>query len=307
MRFSVCVLGAISVCLPVGVASALDVNPAVPISWDLTVQPIIVSDTSGSNTAEYFGNASQQASITGYIDDIWAQAGINVDWLVPTAWNNTDANQGNIGLSTVVSNGDAAGVDSDSPTVLNMYFVEDILAFSDPFSENTAAGLAFVGGNGVTQYVGSNLLGFDGGRQTIASVVAHEIGHNLGLPHITEAYNLMQPGGSPNDGERLNAVQIGIATGSSLLVAVPTDTPDLDGDGFVGASDLDLLLANWGGAGGTPGAGDANGDNAVDNLDLNIVIGNWGEGTPPPGVVPEPGSLALLLVGGLAVGRRRRR
>ena len=36
-------------------------------------------------------------------------------------------------------------------------------------------------------------------------MVAHEIGHNLGLPHIVQAENLMQAGGSPNPGERLTA------------------------------------------------------------------------------------------------------
>ncbi|MEM9414860.1 MAG: zinc-dependent metalloprotease family protein [Planctomycetota bacterium] len=286
------------------------------ITHELTVQPIVLSNDNGSDTAEYFGTASQQTAITDYIDDIWAQAGINVDWLAPTAWNNTDANQGNIGLSSVVSNGDAAGVDSDSPTVLNMYFVEDILAFSNPFSEYNAAGLAFIGGNGVTQYVGSNLLDFDGGRQTIASVVAHEIGHNLGLPHTGTALfqNLMNGSGTvqPNppiddDGERLTQEQINIALSSPLLVEVSTQMPDLNGDGFVGAADLDILLANWGSTTGTAATGDANGDGVTNQLDLDIVDAAWGTGTPSGGGVPEPGSLALLSLGGLVLLRRRQR
>lgn len=85
-----------------------------------------------------------------------------------------------------------------------------------------------------------------------------------------------------------------------------SDTPDLNGDGFVGVEDLDILLANWGGVGGSPMAGDANGDNAVNQLDVDIVFGAWGTGTPPSPLVPEPGSLALLAFGGLLLGRRRR-
>jgi hypothetical protein len=38
----------------------------------------------------------------------------------------------------------------------------------------------------------------------VASVIAHEIGHNLGLEHVTTGENLMKPGGG---GERLNAAQ----------------------------------------------------------------------------------------------------
>ncbi|XAM01126.1 PEP-CTERM sorting domain-containing protein [Phycisphaeraceae bacterium D3-23] len=292
-------------------------NDPIAITHELTVQPIVVSNSDGSDTATYFGTSSQQSAITGFVDEIWAQAGIDVTWLAPNAWNSTDANQGNYGLSTLVNNGDNAGVDSDDPNVLNMYFVQGIQAFGGPFSsENTAAGFAFTPGNGVTQYVGSNLLDFNNGREIIAEVVAHEIGHNLGLPHTDIALfqNLMNGSGTQqpdppvdDDGGRLIQSQIDTARGSSLLVEVMTsETPDLNGDGFVGAADLDILLANWGSTTGTTATGDANGDGVTNQLDLDIVDANWGEGTPPSSVIPEPGSLAVLAVGGLALLRRRR-
>ncbi|XAL99519.1 PEP-CTERM sorting domain-containing protein [Phycisphaeraceae bacterium D3-23] len=78
---------------------------------------------------------------------------------------------------------------------------------------------------------------------------------------------------------------------------------DIDGDGFVGAGDLDLILANWG-ATGTPA--DADGSGTVGQGDLDIVTGNWGGGSPPETVVPEPGSLAALGLCSLLVMRRRR-
>ena len=226
---------AASVALVAGTSqAALITNMAQPITHTVTVQPIIVSNDDGSNTAEFFGSASQQAEIEAFIDQIWAQAGIDVTFLAANTYNNTFANIGTIGnnnprptsdLPQIVANGDnTMGVGNSDASVIDMYFVEIAAGFSN-VSENTANGLAFVGGNGITQHVGDNLVGFTAGREVIASVVAHEIGHNLGLPHIVEAENLMQAGGSPNQGERLNGAQIAVALASSLSVVTAVPEP----------------------------------------------------------------------------------
>ena len=75
-------------------AYALTVNPAIPITHRVTVQPIVVSNDDGSNTAAFFGTLSDQMDIESVIDVIWAQAGIDVEFLAPTSYDSTFANVG---------------------------------------------------------------------------------------------------------------------------------------------------------------------------------------------------------------------
>ncbi|XAL98893.1 PEP-CTERM sorting domain-containing protein [Phycisphaeraceae bacterium D3-23] len=83
---------------------------------------------------------------------------------------------------------------------------------------------------------------------------------------------------------------------------------DIDGDGFVGAADLDILLANWGQV-VTPNAradGDLTGDGFVDRLDLQRVVAYWGGGSTPGPNIPEPGTCLLLAAGLIGLSKRRR-
>ena len=53
---------------------------------------------------------------------------------------------------------------------------------------------------------------------------------------------------------------------------------------------------------------DINNDGFVGIADLNIVLGNWNQGIPPAGgnvSIPEPASMAMLGLGGVALLRRR--
>lgn len=84
---------------------------------------------------------------------------------------------------------------------------------------------------------------------------------------------------------------------------------DLDMDGDVDGVDLGGFFAAFTGPGGNTPKGsytDLDGDGDTDGVDIAMVFAKF-TGPAAPVVVPEPGSLCLLLAGGLFTLRRRRR
>jgi len=96
-------------------------------------------------------------------------------------------------------------------------------------------------------------------------------------------------------------------TGSLNLASLDGD---LDGDGFVGIADLNIVLGNWNQnvTAGDLLQGDPSGDGFVGIEDLNEILGNWNAGTPPitRATIPEPSSLIAFQLGLLALTSTRR-
>ncbi len=92
----------------------------------------------------------------------------------------------------------------------------------------------------------------------------------------------------------------------SLIATDPVLIGDLNGDGFVGINDLNVILVNWN-TSATPGAYfDPSGDGFVGIDDLNIVLAAWNAGVPPvSSTIPEPGTLALLGATGILFSGRK--
>ncbi len=92
------------------------------------------------------------------------------------------------------------------------------------------------------------------------------------------------------------------------LITVSGLGGDLDNDGFVGITDLNLVLSNWNQTAESANPlADPTGDGFVGIEDLNQILGNWNAGTPPNSAanIPVPATSTVLLIASLAILRRR--
>ena len=120
------------------------------------------------------------------------------------------------------------------------------------------------------------------------------------------AFGIFQPSQTTNANYRYDNYTVEVIEVASSLPG------DLNGDGFVGGDDLDIVRSFWGQTVPTGDllSGDPSEDGFVGGDDLDIVRANWGTGAPPaPSAVPEPATLALFatgFMGLLTFGRQKR-
>lgn len=100
---------------------------------------------------------------------------------------------------------------------------------------------------------------------------------------------------------------------ASLAFVFPTDDVppwpgDVNGDDRTDVADLNIMGINWQATGVTMAEGDLTGDGNVNAADLNILAINWQTARDPgAAAVPEPSSVALLLIGLMSAFAYRRK
>ena len=108
----------------------------------------------------------------------------------------------------------------------------------------------------------------------------------------------------------------GYETYSNVDMYQVPEPGDANGDGIVDDLDLTILATHWHQQGGWAD-GDFTGNGLISDADLAILANCWPNGPGPDiwgtrsgghvSVVPEPATLTLLVLGGLALLRRRRK
>jgi hypothetical protein len=305
-------------------SAALIVNPPQPITHRVTVQVIQTALDDGSSPAAVFGDAAREAGIKSAIDSIWAQAGIDIDFLPNIVrYNNEFAYQGVLPTSSVrpisdlgviMSNAQSqGGILHSNPSVINMFFVNVVPGWNLK-TPNWVNGAGNVGANGIAIYVGSSVSAEHAGHW-----IAHELGHNLGLHHSPAGVqNLM---GSTRNTELLNSTQVAavlqtqfredsVASIPSGGTGFPKPLAAIPGDynrnGRVDAGDYAVwrrtlnsrtLLAADGNANGIIDSGDHAIWRRNFGLDASGAALGSGLGSQLVGSVPEPAAAGLVLFG----------
>lgn len=202
---------------------------AATIQWLLEINPIQVCNDAGVGCANVDLTLWEAEA-----DEIWAQAGIDIDFLAVKSWDDSSKLDINSTFDLLGAGNQAMG-----GNVINLWFVN---SYGGAYGAANSGGRRIAIGDLIWGWTHSSDPGV-GRRDTIA----HEIGHILGLAHTSGTpLNLMEtgatrnavsgfdqiaPGSTPGLGltssekGQLSAAQVSTALSSPYLV---THTPEPD-------------------------------------------------------------------------------
>lgn len=305
--------------LVIGLSINFGLIDAAYAAFQVIVNPIQVCDDSGTICA----NINRELFLEE-TDKIWAQADIDIMFLDWKVMNSSEHLSG----STLGQVSSASGNQEMGNDVINMWFVQSI--------DGGSFGVANRPGNNII--ISDSIFSYSGGNGR-RDTIAHEIGHNLNLPHIAGDFplNVMEEGGNRSastsigqifpDGsmrDQLNQSQINIAQSRSLVNTLDFSIPgDANLDNVVNQTDVEWFVAGWLHSQTDPDInswqkGDFNLDgntSLADAFILHQALKNSGQGgldlsALKGGDVPEPSSIALGLltcIGLLALRKKNRR
>lgn len=272
-----------------------DTAASIALGWDIALIKLDAPITTVTPAELYTGTSAsligEQLVYTGYGKSGTGSTGATIAAGTKRAGDNVGDQLGftlNPGPSEVEYSDQILFADMDDPP--------GGLPYDNPLGSNTPINLEYLIALGDS---GGGLFVEQGGQHYVAGI--HSIVFDYGL---TGTFGYGDVMGSTTIEQALSWI-------ISTITAVPI-VGDLDGDGYVGLGDIDIVLGNWNQfvTAGDLLAGDPSNDGFVGLEDLDIILGNWNAGTPPSlsglgSLVPEPTTLVLLGIGCGVLLRRR--
>ena len=145
----------------------------------IIIQPIVIQSDNGDEPAQI--NLSEQL-----VNRAYSKANINFHYLEPTYYNNSKARDGEINLDSIVNLSKRDHILKGQNDIINMFFVNAIDGNQGP------TGRGMMNGNIIFIALGDkNKTKTEDNKNMEAFVIAHEVGHNLGLKHVVDDNNII--------------------------------------------------------------------------------------------------------------------
>jgi hypothetical protein len=145
----------------------------------IIIQPIVIQSDIGDEPAKM--NLSEEL-----VNKAYSKANIDFHYLEPLYYDNTEARDGEINLDSIVKLSKRDNVLKGQNDIINMFFVNAIDGHQGP------TGRGMMNGNIVFIALGDeNNTNIEKQTSMEAFVIAHEVGHNLGLKHVVDDDNII--------------------------------------------------------------------------------------------------------------------